>query len=210
MSPVSASSRTSDQPAASRRSGSCGVQAAHRKPLAAIRASRSGPGRGSASAAIAFAGLIRPRSASASRTISTFSAAPSVRPGTGFASTASAPPSRTSAPERMSVSRAPATAPTRGPADGNSISAIRMRLLGNEGGAVLADPFLVEPLSQAGSPPSAARRGSRTGAGRRFRTRSRRPSAPAPRPGPGSRSRPPCRAIRRRRDRRRAPPPRGA
>ena len=169
-----------------------------------LREARPGAG-GSSVGARPVAASAGPRSGIASRTISARKAAPSVRP----AAAARRQPPRCRRAWRCRAAGSMLGQPGRdhraGAQAGQLDRGLEDRAVLDQDRAILADPFLVEPLSQADSRPRGAGRGSRTAAGRRRPNRSRRAPGPAPRRGPGSHSRRPCRAIRRWRDRRRAP-----
>ena len=196
ISPVSASSSTSDQPAASSASGSCARSRRTGMPLAAIRASRSGPVAGAASVATPRGSLTRP--ALGDRLAHDLDPQPRAlrsRRAARATSIASPPPSQRG-PRRpaatRSTSRAASTVPTAQRRRSRSIARLDDRAAVDQRGARLADAGLVEPFSQARSPPaSSSARVSNSG---RPTTPEWLPagSARTPRRGPGWHSRRPC------------------
>ena len=129
-------------------------------PLGEARARRAA----AASVGRSLGGLGRPGSGIASRTTSAWKSPPSVTPAGSGSTTASLP----------SSSRRDARRCWPGGADDHRAGAKSRQLdrrlddlaVLDQDRAILADPFLVEPLSQADSRPRGAGRGSRTEAGR--------------------------------------------
>jgi hypothetical protein len=126
------------------------------KPLRSIRSRRVGPGRSSASETRAFGSFGRPRSGIASRTISTRSAAPSQ--SFGGSGSISASPAAREGHDPAAAGDEDRGEPRGGHRSGESLPGQFHQRFDDpaaidKGGAVLADPLLVQPLSQSGIPP---------------------------------------------------------